>query len=248
MSKQTKYIKSNKQIPSFFGLQPYNVEISQNFGSINYFGLDNPFAIRSYIGNKQDISICAEFSLDGYGYDSLRRFVGNMSGCPLHITNLGDTEVCSYCKREIMPGFYTCHRCGGYITEIVENSKYVESGILAIDSITTENIMIHRKQDESIRVRLEMSLFTDDYITQDFFAGWHTTHIEPGWICWYCNSINNDYNIDCEFCGSGKLPFSDLKKIHSNCVYCNTPLKGNICTNCLASARGYSVWPPRYDW
>lgn len=166
------------------------------------------------------------------------------------ISRLGDTQICECCNAQMRPGRMTCHRCGAPYTATVKDSKYDRVGRALFRNYSMQAFDWY--SSDCVNISIEFSMYDVLFRADDprrTFGGWCTTHIEDGWICWYCKSVNKLETTECHYCGGGRLPFSDLARIATHCLYCGRKLQsGAVCDGCGSAQNGYSVWPPRYDW
>lgn len=233
--------------PSLFGYDVYGVEIYQP--RCDYALLGNN-RIPSYI-TRNEVEMQARFVLDRVACNSLNDTLGfYYKGCMTNVTSLGDSVLCGHCGFYYKPGVLTCHRCGSVMKRNVPISRYKRIGSIAISSVQWEQRAAYDFTDSFL---CDVSFYFypehNDCDLRSIFNGWHTTHVEQGWICDYCHCINSDDNVDCKFCSAGRLPFSDLARIDSHCLYCGTKLQGaTVCKNCSSAQNGYSAWMPRCDY
>lgn len=234
---------------SLFGFKAYHVTISNSFRS-DWSAFNKTWKY-GMIG-PSPVDFEAEFLLDRHNiyeihcmFDRIARLGG------FTISSLGDTQICQCCNYQMRAGALTCHRCGAPYTSTVENSQYRRVGRGYVTEIT-HNEELDLNYYQLYRARLSFSMDDLMLIDGDIYKtlnGWCTTHIEDGWICWYCKSVNELGRTECKYCGGGRLPFSDLERIAQKCLYCGTKLtSGAVCAGCGSAQNGYSVWPPRYDW
>lgn len=171
-------------------------------------------------------------------YRSLRQWQDSAYNQLMIFSDLGDTVVCASCSFAMRPGAISCHRCGGQTIKVISSSRYEKLFVASLDSLNTEDWLGRQY------VYLDLSIFGGFCLSENASV-WQTTHAS-GWICAYCNSVNRHDKVDCTRCGGGQLPYSDLKRMDSVCLYCGRELKGEtVCQDCSDARSGYSVWPPR---
>ena len=235
---------------SLFGFETHSVTVTMPAARHDYAILGDNWKYR--LNRPEPIQFEAEFMLGGLEARHLRTTAMQLySRCGFTISRLGDTQICQCCNYQMRPGTSTCHRCGSPYTAVVEKSKYDRVGRGYVTSIElSDNSLFDDRACSPIRMTFEMDDLTIiDSDIRSTLSGWCTTHLEDGWICWYCKSVNSLDKTECHYCGGGRLPFSDLERIAQKCLYCGTKLtKGAVCTGCGSAQNGYSVWPPRYDW
>ncbi len=199
-----------------------------------------------YLHKKPTIQCRASFLL--LNAQAVVKYHQLVDGQSFTISSLGDTQICAFCGFTMKPLALVCHRCGARLIENIPNSRYLRVG---------KCIGTHLRYQQRASSFLELDFefeFLDSpknmYSASGVpFGGWSTTHVEDGWICAYCNSVNRTLEVDCQRCGGGRLPFSDLERMDKHCLYCGTSLRGNtICPACSDARSGYGVWMPRLDW
>lgn len=168
--------------------------------------------------------------------------------CPATFFGLGPTVICQHCGFEAKPGLLTCHRYGSVMRSEVERSKYTKAGTLFFSGLTTRSTLFPSDDELFVSVELSIRLEEDSLDFRGLFTNsWQTLSCSGDWICAYCHCVNYKADVDCRFCSAGRLPFSNLKELASNCLYCGRPLRGaTVCEACSSAKNGYAVWPAIY--
>jgi hypothetical protein len=179
----------------------------------------------------------------------------HIRGCNsrLSLSNLGPSIICNQCGYEIKSGTLVCHRCGSAIQKEIPGSRYYDVGNFLIygfeyrSKARWTDYSYPGSPSWSDNTPMQALLVLRTYEGFTLYSGqneWQTLHAS-GWICQYRNTVNQDKRVDCFKCGGGRLPFSDLFKLPSHCLYCGCELIGNsVCAACGDARNGYSVWPP----
>lgn len=193
-----------------------------------------------------------EYSIDVSFYVDIDTNVfDSFMGGVFTVSKIGDSHICKYCGGMVKAGSISCHRCAGDQTQIVPQSKYQKTMRAIIrDLQTLVRPGMPPMVDLSLKIVGALRFDADTARNpSSIFNGWSTTHETDGWICKYCNSVIKGEALDCPNCGSGRVPFTDLRKMRMRCLYCGKPVNGNtVCDGCGATDNGYSMWQPRLDW
>lgn len=235
----------HKKEITLFGLNTLNVsmnvEKNNNFDSDFMLGARLPFTKLA----RKTISIEACFVVGKVELEQLMRMYGNRLS--FDVSCLGDSKMCAHCRYPVIPGCLACPKCGSVMKRTVNASKYnkVATGMRMeyIDYTESASVWEHLHHVDTV-------FYVDElYASDNPFSGWQTTHLPGGWICDYCHTIHGDEYNECPNCSAGRLPYSDLGSIPSNCLYCGRRLGGaTICSACTSAKNGYSAWLPRADY
>jgi len=229
---------------SFFGNHVTNMSISVNNAYPSFVNWGGDFHVNPIGQFEYTIDVSFIVDRETNVFDS---FMGGI----FTISRIGDSHICKYCGAMVKAGCISCHRCAGDQTQVVKDSRYHKL-IRAMAS----DLRMNWREDRTPEVFLQMKLIGGFHYDEgmarnpsSLFNGWSTTHETDGWICKYCNSVIKGETLDCPNCGSGRVPFTDLKKMRMRCLYCGKPVNGNtVCSGCGATDNGYSMWQPRLDW
>jgi ribosomal protein L40E len=172
---------------------------------------------------------------------ALKEWASMRQSQSMTFSSIGDTVICAFCGFVMKPGAHRCHRCNSITADVVPNSRYNR-----LDALIKYSQVSQRQPYEPVYFYLGLRVVRG----LDFLWGfdtWQTSH-PLGWICEFCGSANDYKFVDCQRCGSGQLPFSDLLKMDTHCLYCGHELVGElVCPACSDARSGYSIWPPRMN-
>lgn len=160
------------------------------------------------------------------------------------VASLGPTQTCRHCGFKLRAGANQCAHCSSKHTQTIPNSHYDKVARCFLSSLNISAVYSGLQM-----ISLNLKVLGGLNYTEAFpFGMWQTTYLEDGWLCRYCNSVNANHADTCVGCGAGELPYSDIAKIRTHCLYCGIELRGEtVCKGCASAGQGYSAWLPSVE-